>query len=143
MADPYTMSAIQASGEGLSGFMEYLGGSERRRYEKLMREMGEWKFGAGKDLYAQLQGLLSKGTTISPVRRRRMRGRYRQGLQPVLRQIMSRTGASTDLRSPEATRLVSRQYAPMEANFMAQLDQLDLRQLQELRRMLLSATFGG
>lgn len=143
MPDPLTMGLIAGGGQALSSLGNYFGGSEDRRLAKILRKQKEWQFGEGRQLYAALKRLLDSGSVISPTRMRRMRGRFKQQLQPTIQSLMARTTGMTDLRSPEATRLLTRQVAPLEANFMQELEAMDLTQLQELRRMLLSSTFGG
>lgn len=138
----WPLAIMSGAGSALGAFGDYLGGGEQRKYEKLLRQIQQWKFGAGKDLFAKLSAMLNSGTTIAPGKRASMIGKNQQAMQGDFRRIMAALGERGDLRNPVLQRMFNQTYLPMSAEFSNKLDFADMSELSKLRSMLMSATWG-
>lgn len=136
------MAVAQGAGEGLSAWGQYLSEGEMRKLQALQRQIGEWKFGQGKNLYTSLMKMLKSGETLAPGKRASMIGKNEQAMQGTFGRILAALGQKGDLRNPALGKQFAETYMPMQAQFSNQLDMKNMDELSKLRSMLMSATWG-
>jgi hypothetical protein len=137
------MAIAAGAGSAIGALGDWMGGSESRKYEELMREISQWKFGEGKDLFAKLKKMYGSGTTIAPGKRASMIGKNQQAMSGAFRRILAAMGQRGDMRNPALQKMFSQTYMPMEAEFGQKLDMFDMSEMSKLRQLLMSSTFGG
>lgn len=137
MPDPLTLGLISGGFGMLEGIGNYMGGGTRRELEKQQLLAQRWRLSQQKRLFAQIQAMLKSGTTFGRGKKGQMMAQNRQRLAPALAKIRSFAGTTGALSSPEAHRMITQQYMPMEAGYSQRLDEMDLGNMQSLRQSLL------
>jgi hypothetical protein len=131
----------QGAGTLASVLGQYLMGGEQRKTERLQREMMQWKFGKGKDMFAQLQNLLASGNAISPAAISQLLAQNNMANQPLRNTITQAAGRFSGMQSPETYRMMSQQMQPLQAGYSNQLGMMNQQMLQQLRQALMSSVF--
>ena len=141
--NPAIAAALVQGGFGMmEGFGDFLGGGTQRDMQKQQLMAQRWKLSKAKEMYAQLQAMMKAGTTMGGGKKAQMMAQNRQRLAPALGKIRSFAGQAGSMSSPELHRMIMQNYMPMEAGYSQKLDEMDLGNLQGLRKGLLGMVYG-
>ena len=140
MPNPYVMSAVIGGGQALANIF---GRGEEKKLQKQMRQVLEWKFGRGQELFNRFDKMIKSGHAINEGAKTQAMSNFSRSLGPMLGKMAANYSRFSGLSSPEIQGAIARDTIAPMAQFRTGLDMLDMQQLQQLREALMRYTYSG
>jgi hypothetical protein len=141
--DPTTLALLLGGGQFLQGIGGFLGGGPQRDLQRLQADILKQQFGRRTGLQNQFTELLRSGDVVGQRSRNRFTAGFNQNLSNILSRLTAGAARSSSPTSPEQLRSIAQAGGRQAGQFQLGLEQTNLNQLQDLRRLLLGSTFGG